>query len=290
MQYEGRIYRPPSEASSLIVQVTVGCTHNGCTFCEMYKAKQFRVKLFEEILADMQKARRTYRHVERIFFADGDVLCMETDELLRLLDTAHEIFPECTRVGAYSRPTQILQKSEEELLRLTKAGLGIVYIGAESGSDTVLRRVNKGESAEQTIEAVRKAKCVGIKTSVTFILGLGGKELMEEHAIKTGDAISAMGATYVGLLSLMLSPYTPLYADVSSGAFVPLTARETVKELEMIIANTNCVHETILRSNHASNWFVLSGVLPSDKERMLQQIRAAMKDESVLRADENRRL
>ena len=290
MQYEGNIYRPPSEASSLIVQVTVGCTHNACTFCEMYKGKQFRLKPFETILADLHEARRAYRHVERIFFADGDALCMATDKLLRLLHTVRELFPECSRVGVYSRPTQLLQKSEGELVSLAEAGLGIAYIGAESGSDEVLERVNKGETAQETIEAVQKAEGAGIRASVTFVLGLGGRELMEEHAVKTGEAISAMGATYVGLLSLMLTPRMPLYADVQSGAFTPLTARETMEELEMILAHTNCVQETILRSNHASNWLALAGVLPQDKERMLGQVRAAMRDTSVLRADEWRRL
>jgi len=290
MQYEGNIYRPPSEASSLIVQATVGCTHNACTFCEMYKEKQFRLKPFETILADLQEARRVYRHVERIFFADGDALCMATDKLLRLLHTVQELFPECFRVGVYSRPTQILQKSEEELVCLAKAGLGIAYIGAESGSDEVLRRVNKGETAEESIEAVQKAERAGIRASVTFVLGLGGRELMEKHAVKTGAAISAMGATYVGLLSLMLTPRMPLYADAADGTFTPLTARETMEELELILSHTNCVQETILRSNHASNWLTLAGVLPQDKGRMLGQVQDAMRDTSVLRADEWRRL
>ena len=156
MLYEGSIYRPPSEASSLIVQVAVGCTHNACTFCEMYKAKQFRIKPFETVLIELQEARRRYSHVERMFLADGDVLCMETDELLKLLDAISELFPECSRVGAYARPSQILKKSDDELERLKQTGLGIVYIGAESGSDKVLSRVNKGENAIETIESVRK--------------------------------------------------------------------------------------------------------------------------------------
>ena len=290
MQYEGDIYRPPSEAHSLIVQVTVGCTHNKCTFCEAFKTKQFRLKSFETVYADLQEARNYYPHVERVFFADGDALCMTTDKFLRLLNAVRELFPECTRVGVYSRASQILKKSEDELASLRKAGLGIVYIGAESGSDEVLRRVNKGESADEIINAVRKAENIGITTSVTFILGLGGSELSAEHAAKTGEMISRMGASYVGLLTLILEPPAPLYFDEKSGNFQQITPIETLDELEVILQNTDCESETILRSNHASNWLVLKGTLPHDKERMLRQVRRAKQDTSALRPDWQRRL
>ena len=290
MRYEGDIYRPPSEAYSLIVQVTVGCTHNGCTFCSSYKEKKFRLKPFEMVLEDLREARSYYRHVERIFFADGDALCMTSDKLLRLLDAAREIFPECKRIGVYSRASQILKKSEGELEKLRKAGLGIAYIGAESGSDEVLRRVNKGESAANIIEAVQKAEKAGIKTSVTFVLGLGGKELLAEHAAKTGDMISAMGASYVGLLTLLLAPEAPLYADVQSGEFIQLTPLETVEELEIILEHANCEKETVIRSNHASNWLVLKGALPRDKDRLLEQVRRAKTDTSMLRSGLHRQL
>ena len=290
MRYEGNIYRPPSEAYSLIVQVTVGCTHNACTFCEMYKEKQFRLKSFEDVLADLREARQTYRRVERIFFADGDALCMATDKLIRLLDAVRELFPECSRVGVYSRPTQILQKSPEELRALAKAGLGIAYIGAESGCDEVLQRVNKGETAQESIQAVQKIEAAGIKASVTFILGLGGKDKMEAHAVKTGQAISAMGASYVGLLSLMLTPQMPLYHQMQAGEFTPLGPQGTLEELSLILANTNCEKESVLRSNHASNWLSLAGVLPWDKPRLLEEVEAAKRDTSVLRPEEYRRL
>ena len=290
MQYEGDIYRPPSEAYSLIVQVTVGCTHNKCTFCESFKAKKFRVKPFETVLTDLREARSRYRHVGRIFFADGDALCMTTDKLMLLLNAVRELFPECTRVGIYGRASQILKKSEDELARLRSAGLGIVYIGAESGSDEVLRRVNKGETVHDIVTAVQKVEGVGIMASVTFILGLGGRDLMTEHAAKTGEMISVMGASYVGLLTLMLDPIAPLYADARSGKFTQLTPLETVEELEIILEHTSCTKETILRTNHASNWLALKGTLPYDKERLLEQVRRAKADTSVFRADWQRRL
>ena len=290
MQYEGDIYRPPSEAYSLIVQVTVGCTHNKCTFCPAYKEKNFRLKSFEAVLGDLQEARSYYRHVERVFLADGDALCMTTDKLMRLLTAVSELFPECKRVGIYSRASQILKKSDDELKSLREAGLGITYIGAESGSDEVLLRVNKGETSGQIIEAVKKAEGSGIKTSVTFILGLGGRGLISEHAVKTGEMISAMGASYVGLLTLVLEPEAPLFADVQSGKFEQLTPLETVNELEIILEHTDCKSETVLRSNHASNWIALKGTLPGDKGRLLEQIRRAKTDAGMLRTGAHRRL
>lgn len=290
MHYEGDIYRPPSEAYSLIVQATVGCTHNKCTFCPNYKAEKFRLKPFETVFEDLLEARAYYGYVERVFFADGDVFCMSTDKLMRLLDAVRELFPECVRVGVYSRASQILGKSDDELRRLLDAGLGILYVGAESGSDEVLRRVNKGETADDIVEAVQKAESAGLKTSVTFISGLGGRELIEEHAVRTGEMISAMGATYVGLLTLLLMPQAPIFADVQSGKFVQLSPHEALDELEIMLENTNCVKETILRSNHASNWLELKGTLPNDKERLLDRVRRAKNDPGMLKAGNRRRL
>ena len=283
MQYEGSIYRPPSEAYSLIIQVTVGCTHNACTFCPSYKSKQFRMKPFEMVLADLREARRYYRRVSRVFLADGDAFCMSTDKIMRLLDAVREIFPECERVGTYGRASHILSKSVDELVRLREAGLGIIYIGAESGSDEVLRRVKKGESAQQIIQAVQKAESAGIMASVTLISGLGGRELMVEHATKTGELISAMGASYVGFLTLLVEPEAPIYSEVRSGALELLTPLEVMDELEIIFEHTNCTVDTVFRSNHASNWLALKGTLPHDKERMLKQIRHAKKNAGAFR-------
>ena len=283
MQYEGDIYRPPSEAYSLIVQVTVGCTHNGCTFCPSYKGKRFRLKPFETVLEDLLEARKHYRHVGRVFFADGDAFCMSTEKFLRLLDAVRNIFPECGRVGVYGRASQILRKSEDELVRLRTSGLGIIYIGAESGCDEVLRRVNKGETPQQIVQSVHKAEQAGIVTSVTLISGLGGRVLMADHAVKTGELISEMGASYVGFLTLLLEPEAPLYADAQSGSFELLTPLEVMEELEVIFEHTNCTKETVFRSNHASNLLALKGTFPHDKEKMLEEIRYAKSNTSALR-------
>jgi radical SAM superfamily enzyme YgiQ (UPF0313 family) len=285
MKYEGSVYRPPSEAYSLIIQVTIGCSHNTCTFCPMYSDKKFRVRSFDEVFMDLKDLRLENPRVERIFFADGDALCLSTDKLLQLLEATKAIFPECSRIGIYGRADNILRKSEEELRLMKSAGLGMIYLGAESGSAEVLKRVHKSETPEDMVSAVRIAERAGIPVSVTFISGLGGRELMEEHAIETGKMITAMGASYVGLLTLMLAPSTPMFEDAQSGKFEQLTTGEVMKELELILLNANCDKECVVRSNHASNRLVLKGTLPRDKERLLSQVHSAMRDEKLLRPD-----
>lgn len=283
MNYEGTVYRPPSEAKSLIIQVTIGCSHNKCTFCPMYKRKRFRMRQFDEVMTDLREARAALPRVERIFFADGDAMCLSTGKLLNLLGAARSLFPECERIGIYARASNILPKSDEDLESLNDAGLGIVYIGAESGSDEVLRRVNKGETVEEIVTAVRRAEAAGIKASVTFLSGLGGRELLVEHAVKTGEMITAMQPSYVGLLTMTPAPGTVMFEDTVAGRFKPLNMLEVEKELELILRNAHCTHPCVLRSNHASNRLVLAGTLPQDKEEMLSQVRAAMNDESLLR-------
>ena len=247
----------------------------------MYKNKEFRVRPFESIAEDFCAARSLHPYVERIFLADGDALCLSTDKLMRILDIAGSTFPECTRVSAYSRSSHILRKSEGELKRLREAGLGIVYIGAESGSDEVLRLVDKGETAAQIVEACQKTEAAGIAASVTFVSGLGGKALMVEHAAETGKMIGKMGASFVGLLTLVLTPGTPMHTEMLSGAFAPLSAREVLEELDLILVNADCDKDCVLRSNHPSNLVALKGTLPHDKERLLSQVRQAKTDERV---------
>ncbi len=285
MRYEGDIYRPPSEAYSLLVQVTIGCTHNKCTFCSMFKAKKFRVRDPKEVIEDLIDARSKYKRVDRIFLCDGDAMCLSTEKLLFILENIRAIFPECERVGVYARSGDILRKTEEELIRLKDAGIGIAYIGAESGSDKVLDAICKGESKADIIEAVQKAEKVGIAASVTFISGLGGKALWREHAIETGRMISEMGASYVGLLTLMLDPVTPLYHDVKSGKFELLSPEEIVAETYLLLENAKPEKTCVFRSNHASNYVSLRGELPSDRRRMMNELEEAMQDSGLLKAE-----
>ena len=190
MRYEGSVYRPPSEAHSLIVQATVGCAHGKCTFCSMYKDKSFRARALDEVLEDFRMARAAYRKVGRVFLADGDALALGTDVLLAILGEISALFPECERVSIYGTPRDALRKTPDELRALADAGLAIVYIGAESGDDEVLRRVGKGATADEIIEAIRKLEDAGLEASVTFISGLGGAELSEQHALGCARVIT----------------------------------------------------------------------------------------------------
>ena len=291
MRYEGDIYRPPSEARSLIVQVTVGCAHNRCTFCSMYKNKKFHLRPISEVLEDLDEARKYVPHIEKIFLADGDALCLTNDKLLRVLDHIARVFPECQRVGIYGSAKDVLRKTPEELSELREHGLGIVYLGAESGSDRVLEEIHKGVNARQLIEAVQKAETVGIPTSVTFISGLAGKEGWQEHAVETGRAISEMEASYVSLLTLMVEPSAPLYQDIRSGKFRMLSPYEVMLETELLLRNTDVKKgPTVFRSNHASNYLSLRGDLPRDKERMLTLIARAKDNQGMLKDERFRML
>lgn len=290
MRYEGSVYRPPSEAYSLIIQVTIGCAHNKCTFCSMFKDKRFRVRKPEEVLEDLDLARQHYRRVNRIFLADGDALVLQNKDLLVILDHIKKLFPECERVGIYGSPQDVLRKSREELEELREHGIGIIYIGAESGSDKVLKNINKGATRAEIIESVKRIEASGIPASVTFISGLAGKDGWEDHAAASGTMISEMEPSYVGLLTLITESSTEMHRDIKEGRFQLLSPVEVLKETEFLLENTNVTKNCVFRSNHASNYVSLKGDLPKDKERMLGQLRAAMKNEDMLKDDRFRML
>ncbi len=290
MRYEGSIYRPPSEARSLILQITIGCAHNECTFCSMFKDKQFRIRNPKEVIEDLDDARKRYRHIDKIFLADGDALCLSNDKLLPILSHIKQVFPECKRVGIYGSPHDALRKTKEELIELREAGLGIVYIGAESGSEEVLKRIKKGVTGDQLIEGVRKIESAGIAASVTFISGMGGKELWEEHAIETGKMISKMEASYVSLLTLMLEPVTEIYKQIKSGEFELLSPEEIIVETALLLDNINLAKDCVFRSNHASNYIALKGTLPGDIGMMKKELEEVMDDLDLLKDERFRRL
>ncbi|MDD7307780.1 MAG: radical SAM protein [Eubacteriales bacterium] len=289
MKYVGDVYRPPSEAYSLIVQATIGCTHNKCSFCKMFKEKRFQTRPTEDIIADFAWARKRYRSVPRIFLADANALCLKTDKLMPILTYIEETFPECERVTIYGRASDVLRKTEDELRMLREHGLTMVYIGAESGSDKVLEMCRKGETRQQLIDAVKRIEKVGIKASVTFISGLAGKDGWEDHAIQTGTMITEMNASYVSLLTLLVDPQAPMYEDIQSGRLKLLTPQEVLAETHLMLENANPEKTCIFRSNHASNYLSLKGDLPQDRDRFLAQIEAAMKNTGMLK-DERFRL
>lgn len=278
MRYEGRVFRPPSEAYSLIVQVTVGCSHNKCTFCDMYKEKQFHIRKMEDILEDFLIARRTYRHIERVFLADGDALIRKTEDLAVILQFIRDNIPECTRVTSYGSPTAILHKTPEELKLLHDLGLEMIYLGLESGDAEVLRHINKGVTPEQTIEAGLRVREAGMKLSVTAISGLGGTERWQEHAIATAEAFSQMKPEYIGLLTLMFEGDTPLEREVREGKFKLLTAPQVARETMLMLEHMDC-EGSIFRSNHASNYLSLKGTLNKDRDALIATLRRALDGE-----------
>ena len=290
MRYVGDIYRPPSEAYSLLVQVTIGCSHNKCTFCNMFKEKQFKVRNPEEVLEDLAWARSHYSRVERIFLCDGDALCLANHKLIRILDYIRENFPECGRVTTYGRATDALRKTDEELRELREHGMTMVYLGAESGSARVLEMVNKGETREQLIQGVKRLENAGIKTSVTFISGLAGPDMWEEHAIETGKMIAEMNASYVSLLTLMLQPPAPMLEDYRSGKFKLLSPEEVLAETCLMLKHAEPTKTCVFRSNHASNYVSLRGNLPADNENMIASLKRCMEDRGLLKDERFRML
>ncbi|WP_291565041.1 MULTISPECIES: radical SAM protein [unclassified Clostridium] len=284
MRYEGTVYRPPSEAYSLIIQATIGCSHNKCNFCSMYKEKNFRIRPVEEVIEDLHMARNLYKKVEKIFLADGDVLIIPMEKLRVILKAIREIFPECERVGVYGSPKSILIKSIEDLKELRDLGIGIVYLGIESGSDKILKEVDKGVTSQEIIVAGKKVKECGIKLSVTLISGLGGRENIEEHGLESALVISQINPDYLGFLTLMIESDTKLYDKVQSGEFKLLNPQEVMEEMKIFIENVN-VENTVFRSNHASNYVSLKGTLPLDKEKILNTINNALNDSNSYKSE-----
>lgn len=272
MRYEGMVYRPPSEARSLIVQVTIGCAHNACTFCTMYKDKKFRVRKKDEVLEDFRIAYDTYGgNIRRIFLADGDALIVKTADLLDILHYIKELFPSVERITSYGTPGDILRKSEDELKALAKAGLGMVYMGAESGDEVTLKDINKGVTREEIIAAGQKLRRCNIQSSITLISGLGGRVRKVEHAVGSARLISEIKPDYVGFLTLMLDESTQIYQRISSGEMELLMPEEVVEEMRLFLNNVDS-QGTVFRANHASNYVILKGNLNEDIDRMLAQL------------------
>ncbi len=269
--YEGAVFRPPSEAYSLIIQATIGCSHNKCTFCVTYLDKEFRIKSFEEIKRDVETVLPHYRDVKRIFLADGNALIIPTDDLLKILKLLTDNFPNLERIGLYACPQDILKKSVSELKALKDSGLGIIYIGLESGSDEILKRIRKGVKSKKMIEAAKKVKEAGITLSVIFILGLGGKKHSQEHAKETARVLSQMDPNFIGALTLMVIKGTKIYDEVEAGSLEILEPREVFEEVRTIIEGLHCTH-CVFRANHASNYLPIGGTLPEDKKNILQRI------------------
>lgn len=272
--YEGTVWRPPSEAKSLILQATVGCSWNRCTFCVAYMDKEFRTKSLKELEADVKVVLPYFKDTTRIFLADGNALVIPTDELVKMLRMLYERFPHLERVSVYGGPSDIHEKSLDELKALKEAGLGIIYLGLESGSDKVLRLVRKGASAKRMVEVGRKVKASGITLSAIIIQGLGGKALSKEHAVETARVLNRMDPDYLGALTLMVCAGTPLEQQVEDGAIQLLDPSELMEELGTLVEGLE-LKDCVFRANHPSNYITFRGHLPDDKGRLLKEIDGA---------------
>ena len=282
MRYEEPVFRPPSEASSLIIQATIGCSHNKCTFCGMYKGKRYRERSVDEIKEDLLMAKDFYGDVKRLFLADGNALAMDTSKLLEIIEFANNLF-NLERISMYATPQDLLKKNEEELKMLKDAGLKLLYVGIESGDDEILKEVRKGVTSKQIVEGCRKAIKCGIDLSVTIITGLGGKKKSYDNAKNTAKIINQIEPKYTAALTLMPIPNTVLFKKIEKGEFEPLNPIENLIELKWFVEDVNC--ETIFRCNHASNYLPLKGNLPHDKNKIIKAIEYAIKNPKVLKPE-----
>ena len=276
VRYEGQIYRPPSEANSFILQATVGCSWNHCTYCDMYRAKQFRVREVEQTLDDLRIARETLGDgVDKIFVADGDALIMELDHWRPILAACRATFPRLRRVSAYATAMNIRTKTPDELAELRRLGLTLLYIGPESGDDETMKRIAKGASFADHVDAARLARDAGIKLSTIFLLGAGGKDRSAEHAVASARLATEMDSRFVSLLTLTVIPGTPIAKLEASGRFELPDMEGLLRETRAFI-ETAAPSDAIFRTNHASNYLPLAGRLPRDRERLLSVLDAAL--------------
>lgn len=283
MHYYGAVYRPPSEAYSLIVQCTLGCSHNKCAFCNMYKDKKFSIRPVEEVLRDLAEARSYERRIERIFLADGDALILPMDYLLTVLDYIRDHFPTCKRVAAYATTKAIMRKTDDELRTLREHGLGIVYIGLESGNEELLKKFCKGVTAEEIVLNAIRCKQAGIATSVTAINGMAGANGdWQAHAIDTAKAVSRMKPDYIAFLTLRVYSGTPLHDWIASGEFKMMEPPELMRETRLFLEHIDS-DGSVFRSNHASNYLPLGGTLNRDREALIHTIDEALDGKVRLR-------
>ena len=273
LNYDYPLYRPPSEASSLIFQVTLGCSFNKCSFCNMYRTKDYQERAWDEIKMEIDLASMHLPESKRIFLADGDALNLPTGKMIQILDYIQQKFPKVERISCYAMPKNILEKSPEDLKKLHEAGLEMFYIGIESGSDIILKKVTKGATGQTIIRACQKAKDAGYIISCMIILGLGGKTYSKQHVEDTARILNATSPHYVGTLTLHLEEgIRDEFLAKFKEPFVPIDDSDALDELEMLIKNMSPKEPVIFRANHGSNAYPIGGMFPEDKDAMLQKI------------------
>jgi len=272
---EPPVYRPPSEADSLILQVTVGCSHNRCTFCSMYRTKSFRPIALAQIRAEISEARRLLGpDVPRVFLADGDAMCLSARRLTEILDALNEAFPRLRRVGTYANARDVLRKSDGELDELRRRKMGILYIGLESGDDATLAAVEKGATVAEVVEAARRARAAGMAASVMVQVGLAGRERSLVHARLSAEAVNRMEPTYTALLTYTPTPDSPLFERVGRGELELPGPLESLEEIREFVRGLSC--RTYLTCNHPSNYLPLEGRMPSAQRNILLLLEGAL--------------
>ncbi len=276
MDYQGKIYRPPSEARAFILQATLGCSWNACTYCDMYRDKTFRVRDLHETLDDVREAGRAFGdQVNKVFVADGDALIMDADTWQAILAACRESFPHLRRVSAYATARNLLEKTPEELQRLRDLGLTLLYIGPESGDDVTLKRIAKGASFDDHVKAADKARAANIVLSVIFLLGVGGVKRSREHALASACLATAMDPRFLSLLTLTVIPGTPIATLAERDRFQLPSVEGLLAELRSFVAGVTPT-DAIFRTNHASNYLPLAGRLPRDRDRILETLDQAL--------------
>ena len=291
LHYDEPLFRPPSEANSLILQVTFGCTWNKCSFCEMYSSKTFRAKEDEEILREISVIAKLQPDFRKVFLADGNPMALSTKRLIKILAAIKDAFPKVRSVSTYALPSNLISKSSDELKSLKEAGLKMVYVGIESGDDEVLKMINKGETFKSTADGLLKAKEAGIKLSVIILNGVAGRTYSKQHAVNSANLLNLIQPESASVLVLSFPFGVERYKQKFIGDYVPMTIPELLQEVEEFISNTQ-LESTIFRSNHASNYLVLSGILSRDKAIFLEQLHFAINNPKIagLRAEWQRGL
>lgn len=273
LNYDYPLYRPPSEAKSLIFQVTLGCSYNECSFCDMYRSKEYVERSWDEVKVEIDMMEKQLPDTRRIFLADGDALNLSTNYMVKICKYLYEKFPNLERISCYAMPMNLLKKTPDELKRMYDAGLKMLYLGIESGSDIILKKVTKGAVAQTIIKSIKKGKDAGYIMSCMVILGLGGKKYSKQHIEGTAKLINASTPHYIGALTLYLeNGIKDEFLTKFGEPFIPVSGEETLAELEDLIRQIDVKDEVIFRANHGSNAYTIKGTFPQDKEAMLEKV------------------
>lgn len=289
MHYEGMMIRPPSEAHSILLQVTLGCSHNKCTFCGTFRGKRFNIKKDDIIFKDIEFARINCQRQDRLFICDGDAMIIPQKRLVKILQRIKERLPWVQRVGLYANTKSIAMKTDDQLKELHDLGVKIAYMGLESGDDLILKQIKKGADSSKMIKMGKRVKQAGIQLSITVLNGLGGQKNSVRHAMETGRVLSAIDPDFVGALTLMLVPGTELYDQHEKGDFELMNPEEMLGELGLMISSTN-LSNGLFHANHASNYLPIRAKLPEEKEKTLEKISQALKGNMALKPEHMRAL